>query len=86
MKRSTYLPARDTSPPLRGDVFEAARFLRDAARDFMNEREPASRVDEAVASWLKARSALREGQEGKVPKSAPSPSASPVSAPTREKP
>lgn len=68
-KRGTYLPARDTSPPLRGDVFEAARFLKDAARDFMNERESAKHVDFAVANWLATReresaSALRDAQEG----------------------
>lgn len=67
MKRDTYMSARDTAPPLRSDIIEAAKFLQWASRRFIAESEPASKVDEAIASWQAARSSGIEASKGATP-------------------
>jgi len=54
-KRDTYLPSKDTRPPLGSPEIEAAKFLRDMALDFIKDRSAAHVVDEAVRNWLAVR-------------------------------
>lgn len=52
MSRRSYLRDRDLSRPLGSPKQEAARWLRDAARDYMNERIGDAALQEAVQNWL----------------------------------
>lgn len=42
---------------VQGPVREAAKWLRTSSRRFLEERDPATSVDEAVAEWLRVRNA-----------------------------
>lgn len=55
-------PQHPTTP-----LRSAASFLKSAARSFLEDRDPASKVDEAIASWQEAREAEHAQREGGRP-------------------